>query len=297
MLVLSALWGAVYLLIEIALRQLSPPLIVFGRMGLAALVLVPLAIKRGAFQALRGHLRIVLGAVLVQLTVPSLLLTFGQLSVSSALAGILVGAQPLFVTLLAVRFSPTERSRGWRGPIGIAVGFIGLVLIFGVDLSGGEGALIGGLLLLIAAFCYAAGAIMIHRWLTSAEPLGIATSGVLVTTVALSVPAMLSLPDQLPGLDTLLAVSVLGLVCTGFALVLHYHLIASFGPTRAALAFYLSPAFAMVYSTLLLNEGITVSMFVGLIAIIVGSVLAWRRPGAPLRYEKRLHSASLALPR
>src|SRR5690349_15064928 len=87
---LAALWGAVYLLIEIALRELSPVLVVFGRVALAALLLTPLAVRRDALRQLWRHPRAITETVLVQSTFPLLLLTFGQLHVSSGLAGILV---------------------------------------------------------------------------------------------------------------------------------------------------------------------------------------------------------------
>ncbi|MEJ3741704.1 DMT family transporter [Actinomycetes bacterium KLBMP 9797] len=277
LLVLAALWGAVYPLIEVALRDLSPVLVVLGRVLLAALLLVPLAVRNGALGLLWKRPRAIVETALVQSTIPLLLLTVGQQYVPSGIAGILVGAQPLFVALLAVRFDPAERPQGWAGVLGIVLGFVGLVLLFGVDLRGGWHALLGGALVLIAALCYAAGSIMIHKRHAAAQPLGVATSAMLVTTIAMAVPAGLSLPDHIPGTTTLAALGVLGILCTGLPLVVFYTLIAHTGPARAALAFYLSPAFAIAFGTIFLSEDLTVSAVVGLAAIIAGSALAARR--------------------
>jgi drug/metabolite transporter (DMT)-like permease len=277
LLVLAALWGAVYPLIDIALRDLSPVLVVLGRVLLAALLLVPLAIRSSALGLLWKHPRAIVETALVQSTVPLLLLTVGQQYVPSGIAGILVGAQPLFVAFLALRFDPAERPRGWTGVLGIVLGLVGLILLFGVDLRGGWHALLGGTLVLIAALCYAAGSIMIHRRHAAAQPLGVATSAMLVTTVAMAVPAGFSLPDRVPGATALAAVAVLGLFCTGLPLVMFYTLIAYTGPARAALAFYLSPAFAVAFGTIFLSEDLTVSVVAGLTAIIAGSALAARR--------------------
>src|SRR5207302_10468954 len=170
---------------------------------LAALLLTPLAVRRDALRPLWKRPRAIIETVLVQSTVPLLLLTFGQLHVASVLAGILVGAQPLFVALLAYRYAPDERPHGWKGTAGIALGLLGLVLLFGIDLHGGRLALLGGALVVAAALCYAAGAVMIHRRHAHAQPLGVATSAMLVTTAVLAIPTAFSLPHRIPSTGVL----------------------------------------------------------------------------------------------
>jgi len=271
--IVAALWGAVYPLIEIALRDFSPTVIVFGRVALAALMLTPIAVRRDAFRPLWRHPRMIIETVLVQSTIPLLLLTFGQRYVTAGLAGILIGAQPLFVALLAIRYAPDQRPDGWKGTLGILIGFVGLVLLFGNDLAG-RTALIGGLLVLGAAVCYAAGALMIFRRHSDAQPLGVATSAMLVTTTAVAVPAIVTLPTHAPTLGATTALAVLGLACTGATLVVFYNLIATAGPARAALAFYLSPAFAVALSAAFLQQRPTMGPLIGLVAVVIGSVLA-----------------------
>ncbi|WP_405103068.1 DMT family transporter [Micromonospora sp. NBC_01412] len=275
--VLSALWGAVYPLITVALHDFSPALVVLGRVLLAALLLLPLAVSRDALQPIWRNPRAIIETVLVQSTAPLLLLTYGQQYVSASVAGILVGAQPLFVALLALWFAPDERPQGWKGLTGIVLGLVGLIMLFGVDLRGGRMALFGGTLILVAAVCYAAGAMMIHRRYAEAPPLGVATSAMLVTTVAVVAPASATVPTRLPGVEATGALLVLGIVCTGATLALFYTLITRVGPARAALAFYLSPAFAVAFGVAFLREQISVSAVLGLGAIVVGSVLAAHR--------------------
>ncbi len=277
LLTLAALWGAVYPLITIALRGLPPVAVVFGRVALAALLLTPLAVRRDALRPLWKRPRAIIETVLVQSTVPLLLLTFGQQHVAPGLAGILVGAQPLFVAALAYRYAPEERPQGWTGAAGIVLGLLGLVLLFGIDLRGGRLALVGGVLVLAAAVCYAAGAIMIHRRHADAQPLGVATSAMLFNTGALAIPTALTLPQRTPTAQVLGALAVLGVVCTGATLALFYTLIVRIGPARAALAFYLSPGFAVALGAVFLSERITPSAVAGLGAIVAGSLLAARR--------------------
>jgi drug/metabolite transporter (DMT)-like permease len=274
---LSLLWGGAYLVIDVALRGFPPVLVVLGRVALAALFLLPFALRRGVLPALKQQPGWVLVTVLLQATAPMLLLTIGQHWLSPGLAGIIIGAQPLFVALLALKFDPDERPQGMLGLLGLLLGFAGLVLLFGLDMSGGTRALLGGFLLVAAALCYACGALLIHNKLTFAEPLGIATVAMLVSVAVLLIPGLLAVPDNTPSLASSGALLALGIVFTGVTLTLNYSLIKQAGPTRATLAFYLSPGVTVVLSWLLLDEHISWSTVLGLVAIVAGSALAANR--------------------
>ncbi|MFJ6671724.1 DMT family transporter [Actinosynnema sp. NPDC091369] len=271
---LSFLWGAAYLVIAVALRGFPPVIVVFGRVFLAALVLVPLAIRRDVLRPLLKHPWWVLVTVLVQSTAPLLLLTCGQQWLSAGLTGVLIGAQPLFVAALATWFAPDEKPEGIRGILGLVMGFAGIGLLFGVDIGGSSHLLLGGILVTAAALCYAAGSILIHRKLSFAQPLGVATSAMMVSSAVTAVPAVLLLPDHAPPVSSSIALVVLGVVFTALTLTVFYGLIARAGPSKATLAFYLSPGVTVVLGWLLLDEQVQWSTVVGLAAIIAGSVLA-----------------------
>lgn len=117
------------------------------------------------------------------------------------------------------------------------LGFAGLALVFGVDISGSSDVLLGGLLVTAAALCYAMGSMLIHRKLTFAQPLGIATAAMLVATTVLLIPGLLSLPRQPPSMTSALALIALGIVFTGFTLRLFYGLITRIWPAKTTLAF------------------------------------------------------------
>ncbi|TMK97322.1 MAG: DMT family transporter [Actinobacteria bacterium] len=148
--VLAALWGASYMFIKVAIDDVSPIIVVWVRLVLAALVLLPIAHSRGALAELRPHLPTILLLSVVQVAAPFLLITFGEQHIASALAGILVASAPIFTALLAFRLDREELATGWR-LVGIMVGIVGVVLLFGVDLSGDSAALLGGLMVLLAA--------------------------------------------------------------------------------------------------------------------------------------------------
>ncbi|XVV03220.1 DMT family transporter [Actinosynnema sp. CA-248983] len=274
---LSLLWGGAYLVIDLALRGFPPVVVVLGRVTLAAAFLLPIALKRKVLPALKQQPGWVLVTVLFQATLPMLLLTTGQHWLSPGLAGIIIGSQPLFVAILAMKYAPDERPQGKLALFGLLIGFAGLVILFGLDISGGARALFGGALLVGAALCYASGALLIHKKLTFAEPLGIATVAMLVSTAVLLVPGILALPDAKPTLVSATALIALGVVFTGVTLTLNYSLIKYAGPARATLAFYLSPGVAVVLSWALLDERISWSTGLGLVAIVCGSALAANR--------------------
>ncbi|GAA3463073.1 DMT family transporter [Saccharothrix longispora] len=277
---LSFLWGTAYLVIAVALRDFSPVVVVFGRVLLAAMLLAPLAIRRDVLIPLLKHPWWVLVTVLVQSTAPLLLLTYGQQWLSAGLTGVLIGAQPLFIAALATWFAPDEKPVGVRGTLGLVMGFAGIALLFGVDIGGSSHLLLGGILVTAAALCYAVGSILIHRKLSFAHPLGVATSAMLVSSAATAVPAVLLLPDQMPPFAGVAALVALGVVFTALTLTVFYGLIARAGPSRATLAFYLSPGVTVVLGWLLLDEQVQWSTVVGLAAIVAGSVLAAGRTEA-----------------
>lgn len=290
LIVLGALWGAVYILSGIGLRFLLPPQLVFARVSLAAVVLTPVAIRRHALGALWRSPRRITETVLVQVTIPMLLLTVGQLYVDTSLAGILGSAQPIFLALLAVPFAPDQRPNGWIGILGILLGFGGLALLFGFNLSVTIHSLLGGLLVLISAVSYAAGAIMIHRRHGDAQPIGVASSAMLVSAAVLALPAVLVRSRSAIDLSTLVpAVLLLGVLSTGAALALFYSLINHVGPARAALGFYLAPVFAVLFGVVFRHEPVTLSATTGLVAIVGGSVLAARRRGPGRRASDEPH--------
>ncbi len=109
----------------------------------------------------------------VQVVIPFLLITFGENHIESQLAGILVSAAPIFTALLALGFDHDERSQGWAA-VGIVVGMLGVVLLFGLDLSGSSDQLLGGLMVLGASLCYAVGAMLFKHKLPGAPPVGVA---------------------------------------------------------------------------------------------------------------------------
>ena len=223
LLTLSALWGASYLFIKVALDDVfSPWAIVSIRTALAALVLVPLAARMGVLGSLRGRAGAVLVLALVQVAVPLSLIGLGEERISSSLTGILVASAPIFTFLLA--FALTGEQRASLGSlVGVAIGIVGVGMLLGVDAGGGTAALVGGLFVISAAFGYAVAAWHLKRNLVGVEPVAtVAGSQAIAALVTLPL-GLAHVPDATPGLDAIASLFVLGVFCTGIAFVIFHY--------------------------------------------------------------------------
>jgi drug/metabolite transporter (DMT)-like permease len=282
LLVLGAIWGASYLFIKIGIRDLSPGMVAFLRVLLAAVVLLALAGARGALRGFGGRAGVLLLIGATQVAAPFLLIAAGEQAISSSLAGILVTSAPLWTALLAIWVDQEERSRGLR-LAGILLGVVGVAVLLGVDLGGSGDELLGGLAVVLAGLGYAIGGFLVKHRLADRPPIGVAAWVVTASTILLIPAAAIGFPSSAPGLGPVAAVVALGVVGTGIAFAIFYWLIATVGPARAFIVTYLAPAFAVVYGAVLLDERITVAAIVGLALILAGSYLAAGSPGGARR--------------
>jgi drug/metabolite transporter (DMT)-like permease len=261
------------MLIKIGLRELSPAMVAFARIALAAAVLMPIAAAQGALSGLRGRAWIIILVGAIQVAGPFWLIPAGEQEISSALAGILVATTPIFTALLAIRIDHEERSEGLR-LVGVAIGVAGVAALFGLDLSGSGKAILGGLAVVLASVGYSIGGFIVKHRLSGARPLGVVASVMTASAALLLVPAAFTVPSSAPRLGPIAAVVALGVVGTGAAFVIFYLLIGTVGPARTMIVSYLAPGFAVVYGGVLLDESITVGTIVGLALIVGGSWLA-----------------------
>jgi drug/metabolite transporter (DMT)-like permease len=269
----AAVWGASYMFIKVALDDFSEGAIVCIRTALGAMVLLALARRWNALAPLRGRWRVAGAIGLAQVVVPFLLITFGENHVDSQLTGILVSAAPIFTALLALAFDHDERSQGWAA-VGIVVGMLGIVLLFGLDLSGSGDQVVGGLMILLASLGYAIGALLQKHKLSGAPPVGIAGVQMVVAAVITLPLCLADLPDHAPSFKAVGSLVLLGAGGTGLAFLWFYTLISEIGPARASIISYIAPGFSVLYGVALLGEDFSVAAVGGLALILAGSWLA-----------------------
>jgi drug/metabolite transporter (DMT)-like permease len=294
--VLAALWGASYMFIKIGLDDLPPAWIVFLRTALAALVVLPLALRRGALSGLSRALLPLALLGLVQVAAPFMLITVGEEEIPSSLAGILVSSAPIFTAVLAVWVDHEERSHGWS-LAGVLIGIVGVALLLGVDVSGDTAALIGALMVLLASLGYAIGGLYLKRRFSGIQPIGIVTGTMAVSALVLLPWALLDPPGSAPGIGPLAAVTALGVGGTGIAFVIFYTLITGVGPAKASVVAYIAPVFSIFYGVALLDEPFSAATAGGVVLILGGSWLAAGGLAQRERVEARPAEGSPALAR
>ena len=269
----SVLWGIPYLFIKLAVEDISPIWIAFGRIVVALAVLLPYAWHKGALRGLGEHWKALLVYSLVEICLPWPLIGFGEGRVSSGLAAILIAAVPLIVALMALRVDHEERAEGAR-LVGLIVGFAGVVVLLGLDVAGRPGELLGALAILLAAVGYAAGPMIIKHRFRAIDPLGPVTASMGISALVLAPAAAFSVPAEMPSTQTLLSVLVLGLACSALGFLLFFALIHAVGPGRATVITFVNPVVAVALGIVLLGEGIGLSAAAGLLLILAGSWLS-----------------------
>jgi drug/metabolite transporter (DMT)-like permease len=273
----SLLWGVPYLFIKVAVGELPPVTVVFVRVAMAALLLWPVAVRRGALRGLRRRLPQLVVLALVEITVPFLLISMGEQRIASSLAGLLIAAMPLFVALLALRFDAAERVSGLR-LLGLVAGIGGVATLLGIDAGGNPAQLTGAVMVLLATLSYASATLVVKRFFSGASMLGVVTVATTIASLVLAPFTVALTPARLPSLNAILALVGLGVLCTAAALMLYFALIVEAGPSRASVITYVNPAVAVALGVAILNEPLTASIVAGFLLIIVGSWLSTRPP-------------------
>ncbi|MCF2531672.1 DMT family transporter [Yinghuangia soli] len=276
---MSVVWGISYLFIKVAVEEVSAPVVVVARTAIAAAVLVPLALRRRAFDALRGRVKIVVLLSFTHVTGPFLLITYGEVHISSSLTALLIAAQPIMIALIALKVDASERVTGPRA-VGLAVGLGGVGTLVGFDLTGDRLGLLGAGMVLLATFGYACATLIVKRHLSDVPPLGLVASTMSITTVVLLPLAVATAPDAMPSAEATGSLLALGLVCTALAFLAFYQLIADAGAGRAALITYINPVVAVALGVLVLDEKLSASIAAGTALILAGSWMATRPASA-----------------
>ena len=287
---LAALWGSSFMFIEIALRDLAPSTLILLRMASGALTLaVYVALTGQPVRALRPFVLplALLGAV--NTAVPFFLIAWGQQYIDSGLASIFNASAPLFTALFAVGYDRTQRATGLR-LAGILIGFSGVVLLVGFELTGGEKAVLGGLAVVAASACYVIGGLYAGRRFNGLPASLVALGGLAWSTLFVA-PVGLAQASA-PGWDAVLAVLYLGVAATGVAYLLYFGLIAGAGASKAVLVTYLVPALALIYGAVFLDEEITAIALAGLALVLAGVALGTGAVGRSRR-ARRASAASL----
>lgn len=285
--VMSVVWGIPYLFIRIAVRELDPVVVVFVRLGLAAVILLPVAAQRGVLGQIRKYWLLLAGLSLIQLVTPFLLISYGELHITSSLTSLLISSDPLLVALFALWLAPGERVKGMR-LVGLLIGMLGVIILLGFDTGGDSQRLLGAGFVLLATMCYALSALLVKRPpIAALSSLSVSTAQCVAATIVLLPLAVTRLPSHLPSLEVIVSLIVLGTICTAVAYLAFFMLLGEVGASRGIVFTYVNPAVSVILGVLLLNEPFGLATVAGFLLIILGS---WLSTGGALPSLKQLRT-------
>jgi drug/metabolite transporter (DMT)-like permease len=271
---LGVIWGIPYLLIRVAVGGITPAVLVFGRTVIGALMFTPVVLARGGLREIGSRWPALVAYALCEVALPWVFLSSAEQRISSSLAGLLVACVPLVGTALAPLFGNRERLSAARVG-GLAVGMAGVAAIVGLDFRASDTVAFAQMAGVV--ICYAIGPAIVARYLGGVSASTVNGVSLAACAVIYAPVAAIQWPRAVPAPEVLVSVVVLGVVCTGLALVLFFALIREVGPVRATVITYINPAVAAVAGIVVLRERFTLGMGVGLVLVLTGSFLATRR--------------------
>lgn len=274
---MSIIWGIPYLFIRVVVAEIEPAVLVLARTGLAAAILLPIAVARVDLRAVIGRWRWVVAFAAVEIAIPWVALGSAEQRLSSSLTGLLVAGVPLVGTVIALVTGGGDRP-GRAAVAGLLIGLLGVAAIVGGDYATSDVTAL--LQIAIVVIGYALGPAILARRLGGLPSVGVMALSLALTALVYVPIAAVQLPETMPSTEVVASVVILAVVCTAAAFLLFAALIDEVGPVRATVITYVNPAVAAILGVLVLSEALTPAMIVGFGLVILGSTLATRRTAA-----------------
>lgn len=271
--ILAALWGGSFLFMRVAAPQFGPAALIELRVGLAALLLLPVLAWRGHLAPLWRKAGPLLFVGVTNSALPFVLYAWAALSVTAGFASVVNATSPLFAALVAWVWLKDRLSAAAMA--GLLLGLLGVVILVWGKASfrvGGAGWAVAACL--AATLNYGIAANFTKRFLSGVDPMAIATGSQFYAALVLAPFAVWLWPEAMPGRAAWTSVLLLAFACTGVAYVMYFRLIAHVGPARAIAVTFLIPVFGMLWGAILLDEVVTINMLAGCAVILAGTGLA-----------------------
>jgi drug/metabolite transporter (DMT)-like permease len=272
-------WGIPYYFIAVANESFSTPSIVWLRVTIGAIVLLPIVIYRGDFRATLKNWRGVLLFATLEMVGPWYLITEAERTTASSLAGLMMTTIPFIAAFITGTFLGDRAARHPITITGLVIGFLGVFSLVGIDALSGAIDIVPVSMLEVSAICYAIAPIVAGRTMPNVSGLSLSAVALAMVSVIYAPFAMFSLPADIakgPEISGWISIFVLGAVSSAIAFVLFFELIKHVGPRRATLITYLNLLVASVLGIVFLNEPLTTGILIGLPLVVVGSYLAGR---------------------
>ncbi|MEY4908450.1 MAG: hypothetical protein RL260_2168 [Pseudomonadota bacterium] len=270
---LAALWGGSFLFMRYAAPAFGALPLMWLRVAIATVCLLPLLVWRGQVGALRERIGVVTVMGLFNSAIPFVLIAWATLSITAGLASILNATVPIMTALIGAVWLRDRLGAGRAA--GLVIGMAGVVLLAADKADFKPGGSGWALLAMVAATaCYGFAANVTKRYLTGVPPMVNAAGSQTVSAVALTPFALWTWPAQTPGALAWGAAVALGIGCTAVAYVLFFRLIERIGASRAVTVTFLVPVFGTLWGALFLGESVTLPMLLGGAVVLVGTGLS-----------------------
>ena len=269
------LWGIPYLLMKVAVEDFPPAAVVAGRTLIGASILIPIAIYRKKFGGAVLGFKYVAFYALMEMIGPWILITTAEQKINSGLAGLLVSTVPIFATIIT-SLRGDHSVWQFKRIFGIVIGFIGLILVVGIESLSGNSDPLSIAMVIVASMGYAYAVIMVTSNLPLVDGIAINGLAMAITTVFWAPVAIAQWPSSI-SMNSALSLLALGVFSTAFAFILFFKVMAEIGPARSSLVTYLNTAIAVLLGVIILREPLTIGIIVGLPLVLVGSYLASRK--------------------
>jgi drug/metabolite transporter (DMT)-like permease len=282
---LALIWGVSFLLIKLAVQDMSPQALLLFRTtsGFVALGAILLVWRRRLFEpGWRGYLFSFVFMAVTNAVIPWTSIAWGEERISSGLASILNSTTGLWTAVLIYWLMPSERPTRVNY-LGVVIGFAGVVVLVFPDIAahGITGDVLGALAVVLASLSYSVNAVYQRRRMRNVSVFQVSI-GQLAAGSLLALPiAAPSLPQVHVQLLSMAAVLTLGAAGTGVAYLLYYYVMNSLGAVRAAGVTYLVPVTAVFWGVTLLHETLSVTIVAGMIIILAGILLTNLRRRRP----------------
>jgi drug/metabolite transporter (DMT)-like permease len=277
LLLLSALWGASFVFIRVAVAGLGPFVLVELRVGLAATALVLCAAALGRLQKLRVRWKQFALLGIVNVAIPFCLISAAEINLTASLAAILNSTTVMFTAVVAAVWMGEALTA--RKVFGVVLGIIGVAVLVGWDPIAVDWAVILSVgAMLAASLGYALGSVYAKRTFVGSPPLVIAIGQLTAASMLVLPLAAASLPDERPSTVVVLCVLALALPSTAVAYMLYFRLISNVGPTSTSTVTLLVPLFGLLFGVVLLDEPVGLGTLAGLM-LILSSVTLITGPG------------------
>lgn len=273
---LACCWGFAFVFIRVAVDEFGAVALVEARTLIACFLLLVVARSRAIALDWRGRWRSYLAIASINSALPFTLIAFAQTALSASFTVIAVAVTPLLSALVAALWIGESLSA--RKVAGLALGIAGVALLIGWAPGGVATPLWAELLLLAASLSYAVAGVATKRYFQHLPPHALATGSQMGTALLLLIPALIYLPQQMPGALAWSAAAAAGVFSSAIAFMLYFRLIADIGPVKALSVNYLTPLAGVTGGVLLLGETVTANMVGGSLLILAGVALVLRAP-------------------